>query len=212
MAPVVPMKNDAGAASELLKNCIRTFTYDSKCHTSPAKLHTMKMRLVETRASSPTVITSVPTAFRSNRDGNLCGNRPQSAQRPGRHPPRPITSDLDSTRPPEHGRRVHTGSSTVRLAVPLQFPGKFWQQTLPMSFQTARAMKLPGDMNRTVKRIFLVSVWPSLAHFGSLERGLPASTSSPPTARMVGRAERRPRRKTRLEPRNFGLFLGLIKD
>jgi hypothetical protein len=32
---------------DLPKHFIRTITYDSKCHTSPAKLHTMKMRLVE---------------------------------------------------------------------------------------------------------------------------------------------------------------------
>jgi hypothetical protein len=170
---------------ELLKNFIRTFTYDSKCHTSPAKLHTMKMRFVEARASSSAVIMGAPPVSRTHRDGDLCGSRAQSAQLPDRHSPRPITSDLDSTRPPEHGPRVHTGSSTVRLAVPLQFPGKFWYQALPLNFQAARAMNIPGDMNRTVKRVFLVSFWPSLAHFSSLKRGLPASTSSPPTARAM---------------------------
>jgi hypothetical protein len=87
---------------------------------------------------------------------------------------------------------VHTGSSTVRLAVPLQFPGKYWQQTLPMNFRAARAMKLPGDMNRTVKRVFLVSFWPSLAHFGSPKRGLSASTSALPTARAVSEPRKVP--------------------
>jgi hypothetical protein len=54
----------------LPKNFIRTSTYDSKCHTSPAKLHTMKMRKVETRASSSAVITGAPPVSRAHRVGD----------------------------------------------------------------------------------------------------------------------------------------------
>jgi hypothetical protein len=181
------------------------------------------MRKVETQASSPTGFSGVPSVSQTHRGGSLCGNNAQSAQRPDRHSPRPITSDLDSTRlnstQLDSTRLNSTQLDSTRLnstqldstqldSTRLNSTSRTWSSrayrfihgsagrspsvsgqvlaaNVAHEFPGGPRYELPGDMNRTAKRIFLVSFWPSLAHLGSLERALPASTSSPPTARAV---------------------------